>query len=242
MILKVIKDVTPLSKGMLVSSTSSYKYSEDADIFNKLVPVPFEEANVIRVNCVLGALPKDCFENCTVEVSNPKHELYKKKFEISSIIMEDIKNRTEFEFMSGIIDPTLIKYIVVEYNERIYNLSLGDTQLSFIDNETIEEYKAYLRYIDREEYEETFSNEWDVDVLETEEEKKILEEKTYFVHNTGTMTLEKGALYEVIKFMKRNSDTGEYVEVPQSKARVAQVLANGNYVTVLLKNGNIIRK
>ena len=122
MILKVIKDVTPLSKGMLVSSTNSYKYSEDADIFNKLVPVPFEEANVIRVNCVLGALPKDCFENCTVEVSNPKHELYKKKFEISSIIMEDIKNRTEFEFMSGIIDPTLIKYIVVEYNGTIIYL------------------------------------------------------------------------------------------------------------------------
>lgn len=242
MILRVIKDITPLSKGMLVSSTNSYKYSEDADIFNKLVPTTFEEANVVRVDCVLGTLPKDCFENCTVEVSNPEHGLYKKKFEVSSIIMEDIKNRTEFEFVNGTIDPTLIKYIVVDYNGKLYNLSLGDTQLSFIDNAEIEEYKAYLRYIDREEYEETFSKEWDVDETETEEEKKILEEKTYFVHNTGTMALEQGTLYEVIKFMKRDSDTGEYIEVPQSKARVAQVLANGNYVTVLLKNGNIIRK
>ena len=42
--------------------------------------------------------------------------------------------------------------------------------------------------------------------------------------------------------MKKNPDTGEYFEVPQSQARVAQVLANGNFVTVLLRNGNIIRK
>ena len=78
--------------------------------------------------------------------------------------------------------------------------------------------------------------------LPEEELGKIVEEKVYFSHNTVTMTLEKGTLYEVVKFMKKNPDTGEYFEVPQSQARVAQVLANGNFVTVLLRNGNIIRK
>lgn len=242
MILQVIKDVTPLSAGMLVSALSSYKYSQEADIFNRLTLAPFEESNVVRVNGVLGTLPKENFKICTVEITNPKHPLYKKKFEISSIIMEDLKTRQTFEFVNGVLDPLSIKSIVIDTGERKVELSLGDTQLSFIDNAEIEEFKAYLRYVDREEYEETFSREWEVDEVETEEDKKIAEEKVYFSHNTGTMTLERGTLYEVIKFMKKNPDTGEYFEVPQSQARVAQVLANGNFVTVLLRNGNIIRK
>ena len=64
MILQVIKDVTPLSAGMLVSALSSYKYSQEADIFNRLTPAPFEESNVVRVNGVLGTLPKENFKIC----------------------------------------------------------------------------------------------------------------------------------------------------------------------------------
>lgn len=241
MILEVIKDAAPLSEGTLVSVAGSFKYDEKQDPFHKLIPTTFEDANFIRLNGVLGMLPKENFQECTVTVSNKKHPLYGKTFSIYSLMMENPKTREVFEFMSGVVDPLLIKEINVDCEGYMTKLSLGDTQLSFIDNEKIEAYKEFLRYIDREEYEETFTNEWADEETETEEESKIAEQKFYFIHNTGTMTVAKDVEYEVVKFMKKNPDTGDYDEVPQSRARVAQILVNGTYVTVLLRNGNIVK-
>ena len=87
MILEVIKDVAPLSEGTLVSVAGSFKYDEKQDPFHKLIPTTFEDANFIRLNGVLGMLPKENFQECTVTVSNKKHPLYGKTFSIYSCLL-----------------------------------------------------------------------------------------------------------------------------------------------------------
>ena len=241
MILKVIKDITPFSKGAIVSASNYFKYNPDADIFNRLEECSFEEADFIRVDTQIGMFPKENFIECTLEITNSKHQLYRKSFNISSIIMEDVKQRIEYDFVYGVIDPTLIKELKIEHEGNIVSVRLTDVDLSFINSEEIRELKEFLAYIDREEYKECFTNEWDTDEVETSEDTKIAEEKSYFIHNTGTMALQAGVEYEITKFMKKDPATNEYLEVSESKARVAQVIANGNFVTVLLRNG-IIRK